>query len=80
MAVLPRFKDLSYYELANLQYEAFVSLKKSHDRLKVFVIALFIAIIGIGIGSYMGYKDFKVNVEPEIEQTYPVPVERLKEV
>ena len=80
MAVLPRFKDLSYYELANLQYEAFVSLKKSHERLKVLVIALFIAIIGIGIGSYMGYKDFKANIEPEIEQTYPVPVEMLKEV
>ena len=86
MAVLPSFKDMSYYKLATIQYEAFLELKKSHERLKAGVIALFLILVAVGVGSYMGYSQFKNDIQPKIdaqysvEESYPVPVEQLKEV
>ena len=55
-------------------------LKKRYKRLQAFVIALFLAVIAICIGCYMGYNHFNDKIKPQVEQSYPVPVEQLKEI
>lgn len=80
MAVLPSFKDKSYYELSIIQCKAIISLKKSFDRLKVLVIVLFLAIITSSVGLYLGFKDFQKNVAPEIESKYQIPVISMKKM
>lgn len=72
--------EKSYLQIAEIQTRELISMKKQVNRMKAFIFALFIALVAIAIGSYFGFKDFKANVEPEIEQSYPVPIEQLKEI
>lgn len=61
-------------------------LKNILDAVRVVMIAMIISIIAIAIGTYLGFKQFKAEIEQEIEQkcvieqVYPVPVEMLKEI
>lgn len=89
--VIPMYSKISLAELfvnMNTTQQHFnkdvknclIVLKRENKWLKAFVIALFLAVIAMGIGGYMGFQKFEKDIKPEIEQSYPVPVEMLKEV
>ena len=78
------YEELSYIKIAALQYKTIMHLKRQQEWLKAIVIATLLAVIALGIGGYHGFKQFETDIKPqiekEIEQDIPVPIEQLKEL
>jgi len=89
--VIPMYSKISIYDLFmrmnETQYAVnkdlrmcVYALKTKYEILTATVITLFLSLAVITIGVIWGFHEFKTDIQPEIEQKYPVPVEMLKGV